>query len=485
MVWGETAPAFSVGYDKPLSRADSGGHRRIPASRRRHPLAWPSRLRSGRRARPTRLQDDRRAAAACALDVDAVAADVDLLPGRRSGGGSGVGSGSGVGFGIPFTDSQSLPTRSFASAFAVSRPRPQESLSLPGPPVRRSLPGPPTSRSFPASPNSLSLPPFPYRLSARAVPRSVSFPPVPGTTAAHIVPANARTEIPAVTAIKCDFVNCTVTPNPLPWPAGGFRKAGTVALRAHAIAAVGGALDAFELSDDDESMQVGDALRGGPGGAPLGALQILGFTYGALAPVPAPGLALPNPPRDIVRQNAPNHYSTSASERRVFAELSVDRAHRAGNGTRKARRSRPSVPPGAPRSSAARGLVAVRRYLAMVWRPTSAAIGSFLLITVLLLADMIFVSKAICTTMVANAFDMNVSTSGSLLDRLSHQRNGLSTHPPSKLGTLPSKLPSEAAEEVDFARVLQQSCPVSRPLAGIPTRLKLNASVPSARTARG
>jgi hypothetical protein len=49
-----------------------------------------------------------------------------------------------------------------------------------------------------------------------------------------------------------------------------------------------------------------------------------------------------------------------------------------------------------------------------------------------------FVSKAICTTMVANAFDMNVRTSGSLLDRLSHQRNGLSTQPPSKLGMLPS-----------------------------------------------
>jgi hypothetical protein len=33
---------------------------------------------------------------------------------------------------------------------------------------------------------------------------------------------------------------------------------------------------------------------------------------------------------------------------------------------------------------------------------------------------------------------MNVSTSGSLLSKLSHQRKGLSTHPPSKLGTLPS-----------------------------------------------
>src|SRR5713101_593878 len=71
-------------------------------------------------------------------------------------------------------------------------------------------------------------------------------------------------------------------------------------------------------------------------------------------------------------------------------------------------------------------------------REVSPAIGSFLLTTVLSLADITFVSKAICTTMLANAFDMNVRTFGSLLDRLSHQRNGLSTHPPSKLGTLPS-----------------------------------------------
>jgi hypothetical protein len=44
--------------------------------------------------------------------------------------------------------------------------------------------------------------------------------------------------------------------------------------------------------------------------------------------------------------------------------------------------------------------------------------------------------------MVANAFDMNVRTVGSLFARLSHQRKGLSTQPPSKLGTLPSKLPT-------------------------------------------
>ncbi len=53
------------------------------------------------------------------------------------------------------------------------------------------------------------------------------------------------------------------------------------------------------------------------------------------------------------------------------------------------------------------------------------------------LADNVL-SKAIWTTMLANAFDMNVSTLGSLLPRLSHHRNGLSTQPPSVLGTLPS-----------------------------------------------
>src|SRR5690348_18397151 len=71
-------------------------------------------------------------------------------------------------------------------------------------------------------------------------------------------------------------------------------------------------------------------------------------------------------------------------------------------------------------------------------RPTSPAIGSVFLYTTLLLADITLVSNAIWTTMVANAFDMKVITTGSLLLRLSHQRNGLSTHPPSKLGTLPS-----------------------------------------------
>src|SRR5213078_1340587 len=57
------------------------------------------------------------------------------------------------------------------------------------------------------------------------------------------------------------------------------------------------------------------------------------------------------------------------------------------------------------------------------------------------LLDITVLSNAIRTVVFANAFDMNVSTCGSLLLRLSHHRNGLSTHPPSKLGTLPSKLP--------------------------------------------
>jgi hypothetical protein len=52
-------------------------------------------------------------------------------------------------------------------------------------------------------------------------------------------------------------------------------------------------------------------------------------------------------------------------------------------------------------------------------------------------------SKAICTAIVANPFDMNVRTFGSLFDRLSHQRSGVSTQPPSVLGIRPSKLPRD------------------------------------------
>src|SRR5215471_1719585 len=97
----------------------------------------------------------------------------------------------------------------------------------------------------------------------------------------------------------------------------------------------------------------------------------------------------------------------------------------------------------------------------------------------LLLADITLLSKAIRTTMSANAFDMNVSTLGSLLLRLSHHRNGLSTHPPSKLGIFPSKFPREPPNKSTSSCDLQQSCPVSRPLAGIPILLKLIASVPT------
>src|SRR4051812_39315530 len=56
----------------------------------------------------------------------------------------------------------------------------------------------------------------------------------------------------------------------------------------------------------------------------------------------------------------------------------------------------------------------------------------------LLLADMICLSNAMFATILANVLDMNVITSGSLLSRLSHHLNGLSTQPPSKLGMLPS-----------------------------------------------
>src|SRR5205085_269162 len=88
-------------------------------------------------------------------------------------------------------------------------------------------------------------------------------------------------------------------------------------------------------------------------------------------------------------------------------------------------------------------------------------------------------SKAIPKTWFAKVRVMSVSTSGSLLLRLSHHRNGLSTQPPSKLGMFPSKLPRNPPKRSTSCCVLQQSCPVKTPLAGIPTRLKLNASVPT------
>jgi hypothetical protein len=46
--------------------------------------------------------------------------------------------------------------------------------------------------------------------------------------------------------------------------------------------------------------------------------------------------------------------------------------------------------------------------------------------------------KAIRIAMLSNVRDMNVMTSGSLLLRLSHHRNGLSTQPPSDVPRLPS-----------------------------------------------
>src|SRR5258706_15922801 len=109
---------------------------------------------------------------------------------------------------------------------------------------------------------------------------------------------------------------------------------------------------------------------------------------------------------------------------------------------------------------------AISAYLATDRRLAVPAMGSFLLNTALLLADITFVSKAICTTIVANALDMNVSTLLSVLGRLSHHRKGLSTQPPSKLGMLPSKLPRNPPKRSTSRWSLQQSCPVNRPLAG-------------------
>jgi len=45
---------------------------------------------------------------------------------------------------------------------------------------------------------------------------------------------------------------------------------------------------------------------------------------------------------------------------------------------------------------------------------------------------------------------------------------------------VPSKLPLEAAEEIDIRRELAASWPVRTPLAGIPALLNMKASVPSA-----
>src|SRR5258708_20679289 len=63
-------------------------------------------------------------------------------------------------------------------------------------------------------------------------------------------------------------------------------------------------------------------------------------------------------------------------------------------------------------------------YLATVVRVVPVEMGNFGLYTAeLSLEDITFVSNAIRTTVLAKAFDMNVSTVGSLLDKLSHQRD--------------------------------------------------------------
>src|SRR6478735_1121390 len=78
-----------------------------------------------------------------------------------------------------------------------------------------------------------------------------------------------------------------------------------------------------------------------------------------------------------------------------------------------------------------------------------------------------------CPTMLAKVFDIQVSTSGSLLLRLSHQRKGLSTQPPSVPGTVPSYLPSQPPKRLTSDASLQQSCPVRTPLDD-PTRSDWN-----------
>src|SRR5215472_17425460 len=117
-----------------------------------------------------------------------------------------------------------------------------------------------------------------------------------------------------------------------------------------------------------------------------------------------------------------------------------------------------------------------------VWWSTSLVIGSLPLKTALLLEDITLVSNAMSTTMTANPLDMNVNTFGSLLPRLSHHRNGLSTQPPGET-PMPSKLPVVPPNRFTSPWVLQQSWPVSTPLAGIPARLNCSASVPTGENA--
>src|SRR5215469_3513833 len=90
------------------------------------------------------------------------------------------------------------------------------------------------------------------------------------------------------------------------------------------------------------------------------------------------------------------------------------------------------------------------------WRSAWLVIGSLLLKTALLLADITLVSNAMSTTMTANPLDMKVRTFGSLLLRLSQNRNGLSTQPAGEM-PMPSKRPVVPPNRFTSPWVLQQS----------------------------
>jgi hypothetical protein len=63
---------------------------------------------------------------------------------------------------------------------------------------------------------------------------------------------------------------------------------------------------------------------------------------------------------------------------------------------------------------------------------------TFWTVALALIGEVRSLLKACWTTLLAKARDATVMRAGSLLPRLSHHRNGLSTQPPSVLGTLPS-----------------------------------------------
>jgi len=89
------------------------------------------------------------------------------------------------------------------------------------------------------------------------------------------------------------------------------------------------------------------------------------------------------------------------------------------------------------------------------------------------------VSKAICTTIVENAFDMNVSTFRIVVAQVCRTTGTRCRRsPPSKLGMLPSKFSERAAEEVDFVLVLAAvPAPSAARWPGFRPSLKLKASV--------